>query len=76
MSTKKHPTKALLKDLKAVFEKHNWSGNAIGIAMSPDAHNNITAADNTGCPGGALPQIVKYQLPNGTWVFKTICVPV
>lgn len=75
-SAKGHPTKALLKDLKEVFEKHQWSGNAIGIALSPAAHNNIKAAAataDTGCPDGSLPQIVKFQLPDGTWVFKKIC---
>lgn len=78
MSAKKtRPTKALLKDLKEVFEKHNWSGNAIGMALSPAAHGNIVAAaGNTSCPPGSLPQTIKFQLPDGTWVFKTICVPV
>lgn len=76
MSTKKQPTKALVKDLKKVFEKHNWSGNPIGIAMSSAAHGNLTAAGNTGCPDGTLPEVVTFQLPDGTWVSKKICVPV
>ena len=73
MSSKKHPTKDLVRDLRGVFEKHNWSGNAIGIAMSSASSSNIAAA-GSGCPSGTTPQTIKYQLPDGTWVFKTVCV--
>jgi hypothetical protein len=75
------PTEALLKDLHEVFEKHNWSGNAIGIALSSDSHSNISASSSNAatvgggvCPPGQTPQPYKYQLPDGTWVFGTRCV--
>ena len=74
MSSKKHPSKDLLSDLKKVFKKHNWSGNAIGIAMSAATNGNITANEATGCPPGSMPQVIKYQLPDGTWVAKTVCI--
>lgn len=73
MSIKKHPTKEMVKDLKTVFEKHNWSGNAIGIALSPSSSANITASIGN-CPPGTSPQMIKYQLPDGTWVLKTVCI--
>ena len=81
MPRRKHPTEALLKELREVYERHNWSGTAIGIAMTPTSHNNFSAAHGIapahnldGCPPGKTPQPYKYQLPDGTWVFGTICV--
>jgi hypothetical protein len=74
MSSKKHPTKDFVKDLAKVFNKHNWSGNAIGIAMSTASSANITATGEAGCAPGTSPQVIKYQLPDGTWVSKTVCV--
>jgi hypothetical protein len=68
MSRKTRPTKEFLEDLKAVFEKHNWSGNA--LALQPLA----TAASGSDCPAGKTPHEVTYQLPNGSWVTKTICL--
>ncbi|HKI04083.1 MAG TPA: hypothetical protein VKK31_19035 [Thermoanaerobaculia bacterium] len=67
MSKKKHPDAALLRDLMAVFEEHNWSGSAIGIGVSAG-----TSAKK--CPAGKTPVDVRYQLPDGTWVNKTVCV--
>ena len=67
MPTKKHPTKALVVDLQAVFAKHNWSGRAIGL-------RSIKATAGGPCPEGTTPQEVTYKLPDGTWVNKTICV--
>lgn len=61
---RKHPTVAMLQDLKDVFEKHNWSGSAIGLL----------AASSGNCPDGKTPQEVTYQLPDGTMVHKTVCV--
>ncbi len=72
--SKKHPTKEFVKDLTKVFEKHNWSGNAIGIAMTNSSMANINTTDAGGCPAGTTPQVIKYQLPDGTWVSKTVCV--
>jgi hypothetical protein len=68
MPAKKHPSKELVKDLKKVFEKHNWSGMAIGLraAQADDAPDL--------CPDGNPPQVVRYQLPDGTWVEKKMCL--
>jgi hypothetical protein len=68
MSQKKHPSTELLKDLKKIYAKHNWSGHAIGIRV---ASANIGAG---GCPQGQTPKEITYQLPDGTWVNKTICI--
>jgi hypothetical protein len=68
MPGKKHPPKEFVRDLKKVFEKHNWSGRAIGLSA--------LAADDTGdlCPDGKPAQVVRYQLPDGTWVEKKMCL--
>jgi hypothetical protein len=68
MSKKKHPPEAMIKDLKAVYEKYNWSGAPVGLTAG--------AADDSpgGCPNGSAPQVVTYQLPDGTWATKTVCV--
>jgi hypothetical protein len=68
MSGKKHPSKALLKDLKQVFDKHNWQGASIGIrALS-------SASEKNDCPPGTKKTEVTYQLPDGPWVTKTVCL--
>lgn len=67
MGKKKHPDAALLRDLMAVFEEHNWSGNAIALGAPAE-----TSAKK--CPAGKTPVEVSYQLPDGTWVNKTVCV--
>jgi hypothetical protein len=81
MTNAHEPTEGLLKDLHEVFEKHNWSGNAIGIGLTSASHGNISAPDSNAatdssgvCPPGQTPQPYKYQLPDGTWVFGTRCV--
>jgi hypothetical protein len=68
--TKKSPraTAAMMKDLKAVFDKHNWPGHPIGFA-------DANPADSGGCPPGTSPQTVSFQLPDGTQVTKTMCLP-
>lgn len=66
MPAKKRPTKEFLKDLKKVFEKHNWSGEAIGL-------RTMAAADSDDiCPDGKPPDIVRYY-KNGEWVEEKKC---
>ena len=68
MSKRKHPSPEMIGDLDRLFEKHNWSGAAIGLrTVSKDD-------DDNGCPPGTVPKEVMYKLPNGTWATKTICV--
>lgn len=64
---KKHPPVEMIQDLQAVFEKHNWSGAPIGIKADKDA-------DASECPDGTTPRQITYQLPDGSWKTKTICV--
>ena len=65
-TVRKGPPPALIDDIKAAFDKHNWSGT---LMFRPAA---IT--DNAGCPPGTTPHEISYQLPNGTWVTKTVCI--
>lgn len=67
MPAKKHPTKELVKDLKKVFEKHNWSGQAIGMSAMAAANSDDL------CPDGNPPKIVRY-LKDGKWVEKKMCL--
>ena len=69
MAVRKHPSPKMLKDLKKLFVKHNWSGLAIGLQ---DPKGEVEGGDD--CPPGTTPKEVTYKLPNGTWVTKTICV--
>jgi hypothetical protein len=58
----------MIKDLHAVFKKHNWSGQVIGMkAVSASASTAL-------CPNGQPPQQVSYKLPDGTWVTKEVCL--
>jgi hypothetical protein len=72
MARRKHPSAEMVKDLKKVFKKHNW-----GAAVSLSAPIGVTAASADDgpdvCPGGSPPQVVWYQLPNGTWATKKVC---
>jgi hypothetical protein len=63
LTKKKPPSAALVRDLAAVFEAHNWSGDAIGLAEAAGT-----------CPDGQTPVEVNYQDSNGDWVTKTVCV--
>jgi hypothetical protein len=63
---KRHPPIKMIRELNDVFEKHNWSGEPIGIKADK-------AVDGGGCPAGTTPKQITYQLPDGTWVTKTIC---
>ncbi len=64
---KKHPSNEMIKDLNDLFRKHNWPGAPVGI-------NTGKATGGGACPPGTTPKQVTYQLPDGSWVTKTICV--
>ena len=64
---RKHPSTEMIKELNDLFQKHNWPGAPVGIR----ANNADDAAE---CPAGTTPKQVTYQLPDGSWVTKTICV--
>jgi hypothetical protein len=73
---RKHPTKEMVNDLAEVFQKHNWSGQPIGLASAP-LDSDTTAAndsDDNLCPDGSEPRWVTYKLPNGTWATKKMCL--
>ena len=62
----------MVKDLKRVFDKHNWGAAVsltppIGVAASSDDDGPDV------CPGGGLPQVIWYQLPDGSWRTKKVC---
>jgi len=61
------PPQALLDDMQKLFAKHDWSGNLVGRPLA--------ATGATTCPPGTTPHEITYQLPNGTWVTKTVCLP-
>lgn len=75
MSKKKHPPAAvinvppaaMIKDLKAVFEKHNWSGAAVGLrpATAEEAPDI--------CPNGNPPQMVTVEV-DGQLVTRRMCL--
>jgi len=66
MPKKNRPPKKLLDEVQAVFEKHNWDGFAVAAkAASPQ---------ELICPVGQTPHDITYQLPDGTWVTKTVCL--
>jgi hypothetical protein len=70
---KMHPTPEMVNDLRKVFDKHNWSGQPIGLATKPVNLQAVASADGGTCPDGSQPQWVSYQLPDGTWAQKKIC---
>jgi hypothetical protein len=72
---KKHPTPEMVNDLTAVFKKHNWSGQPIGLTKGPVDLEAMDGDDNGSCPDGSDPQWVSYKLPDGTWAQKKICPP-
>jgi hypothetical protein len=67
----KHPPAAMLDDMKKVFAKHNWKGT---MMWKPAATMTAAVASENGCPPGQSPHEISYQLPDGTWVTKTVCM--
>jgi hypothetical protein len=68
MATKKRPSKALLNDLKAVFDKHAWPGHAVGVqALTGDAAVGQ-------CTPPQTPHEITYQDEAGNWIVKTVCL--
>jgi hypothetical protein len=62
------PSSAMFDDMRTVFAKHNWSGTMI---WKPAAAQGDSG---TQCPPGQSPHEVSYQLPDGTWVTKIVCM--
>ena len=85
--TMKRPSKDLLRDLKEVFERHNWSGGAIGL-HAPSAANvaatmEATASTTSGlaptpgslnCQPPSKPTFVTIHRPNGTLESGFVCL--
>jgi hypothetical protein len=65
---RKHPPAEMLAELHQTFQKYNWSGKPIGLVPA------TAAAAPLQCPPGTTPKEITYQLPDGTWVTKTVCV--
>jgi len=69
----KHPSPAMIRDLTKVMKKHNFVGRT--LMWKPMAATHLTmAVGQGGCPPGQSPHTVSYQLPDGTWVTKTVCM--
>ena len=66
MTRRKRPSKALLKELKELFEKHDWPGTAIGTPAA--------TAEESGCPPGQTPHDVTVMTPDGTVITRTVCL--
>lgn len=65
----KKPPAQMMQDLQDVLVKHGWAGSMI---VKPATM--AVAAAASPCPPGKTPQEISYQLPDGTWVSKIICV--
>ena len=59
---------ALRKDLTKLFAQHKWPGGR------PAALIQSAGASASGCPDGTTPHDITYQLPDGTWAVKTVCL--
>jgi hypothetical protein len=65
---RKHPPAEMLAELQQTFRKFNWSGKPVGLVP------NANAGEQGQCPPGQTPHQITYQLPDGTWVTKTVCI--
>lgn len=77
---KKRPSKELLRDLKELFERHKWSGGAIGLhatdsaedvagafgAAGPTAKGLAPGPGSLNCQPPAKPTFVTIHHPDGT----------
>ena len=69
MSTKKtRPSKALLRDLKYLFDKHQWRGTAFGIT-APE-----TVPADLNCEPPKKPTLVTIVREDGTKFTTTVCL--
>jgi hypothetical protein len=73
-SSKAQPSDALLKDLKAVFEKHNWTGGAIGIHPETVMGGLGLTAEGLDCHPPKQPTEVSIHHPDGTIEKMTVCL--
>lgn len=69
MANRGKPSAALLKDLQAVYKKHNWSGREIGIEPA-----NVVGAADLDCPPGRKLKSVTFKTASGKWVTELRCV--
>jgi hypothetical protein len=78
---KKRPTKAMLKEIAKVLEKHNSTGVTIRFSDSigslaestGDAHGLAPTPDSLNCTSPKKPTHVCKTLPNGTIVCGWVC---
>ena len=68
MTEKKKPSPDMLRELKALFSKHNWPGSAIGLTSSS------SGADNLDCEPPAKPTLVTIVHEDGTKEAKMVCL--
>ena len=66
MAKKKRPSKKLLADIQNAFSKHGVENAKVATLIQ-----NLEAGV---CPPGQTPHNITYQLPDGTWVTKTVCL--
>lgn len=64
----KHPSPEMIKEIQDSFKRHGWSGRPLGISQ-PRVDESSSQ-----CPPGTSPKQITYQLPDGTWVTKTVCL--
>lgn len=86
--TKKRPTKAMLEEIREVFERHNWTGGAIGLhdlgsadevanAMGVASHTAAGLAPDPGslnCIPPAKPTFITIHRPDGTLESGWVCL--
>jgi hypothetical protein len=68
MNKKSQPSTEMLKDLKALFHKHDWPGSAIGLTAS-EANSS-----ETNCVPPKKPTLVTIVHEDGTKESKTVCL--
>ncbi len=67
MAKKKIPTEEFIKEIQELFQKHNWSGNPVGLTPATTTEATIT------CVPPSKPHIVSVW-ENGKLVKKTYCL--
>ena len=71
----KQPPAQMMQDVQDVLEKHGWSGSMIVKPATASLAATAAAAAGGGpCPPGKTPQEISFQLSDGTWVSRIICV--
>ena len=65
---KKKPSEDMLRELKALFKKHNWPGSAIGLTHTLVGDNDLN------CIPPAKPTLVTIVHEDGTHEAKMVCL--